>query len=239
MKDRTARHRLISVEGRIGSVDGRGSPSKGTIALVSDQARFRGAVIFPSDKAFFEYDVSLAKHITPRRARRLLGVSRIYSELSDDFDESWMTAACRESTVVTNRANWTRHTAGLDIVLPSDRTKQRAEVTIENVLLCGVSGGGDGGRTLLASPKTLIPGSEQIPVGVLDGAEALRSLDMVRCPNIIVLLERSEYDDAVKDQLTRLNSVRNDDRLPVPSDIPKDMPGGIDMVMFAFATKQT
>ena len=239
MKDRAGRHRLISVEGRIVSVDGGGNRSKGTIALVSDQARFRGVLIFLSDKAFFEYDVSLAKHVTPRKARKLLGVARVYSELSDDFEESWMIAPFRESAVVTNRAKWARQTAGLNIVLPGDSKTEQAEEGVENLLLCGIPGTANGGRTLLVSPKTPLPESEQIPVAVLDGAEALRSLDLVLCPNIVVLLEQSEYDEAVHEQLARLNSVRNDDRLAVPSDIPKNIPGGMDMAMFAFSPTET
>jgi hypothetical protein len=238
MKDRSARHRSISVEGRIGSVEGRRNSLQGTIALVSEQARFRGALILPSDKAFFEYNVSLAKHVTPRRARKLLGVSRIYSELSEEYEESWMVAPFRESAVVTNRARWTRQITGLNIVLQGDRKKGSLEEEIKTLLLCGAPGAMDGDRTLLASPNTVIPGSEQIPVAVLDGAEALRSLDLLSCPNIVVLLEQSEYDEAVQDQLARLNSARDDDRLPQPADIPKKMPGGIELTMFAIAVPE-
>lgn len=237
MKDRAARFRSISVEGRVGAIDSHRNAAKGTIALVSDQARFRGALILPSRKAFFEYDVSLTRHATPRKARKLLGVSRIFSELSNDFEESWMIAPFRESAVVTNRARWTRLTADLQIVLAGDPKKGRLAEEMEKILLCGMPSATNGGRTLLVSPKTPIPESIHIPVGVLDGAEALRSLDLVLCPNIVVLLEQSEYEKDVQDQLAGLNSVRNDDG-PEPTDIPREIPGGIDVAMFAFSTAE-
>lgn len=235
MKDRTAQHKLISVEGRIGSIDGRGRPNKGTIALVSTNPRFHGATIFPSAKAFFEYDVSLTRHATARQARKLLGISRIYSTLSDDFDDAWMSSASRESAIVTNKARWARETEGLNVVSTS-ALREEIEASVLDLLVCGAPGIGDEVRTLLASPMTIMPESNQIPVGVLDGAEALRSFDLVHCPNILVLLEQSEYDEEVHDQLTRLNSARNNESLPDLTDIPKDIPSGIDMIMFALNT---
>jgi hypothetical protein len=224
-----------SVEGRVGSFDTEGDSVRRQIALVSDQARLQGATLSVAPKRFFEYDVALGKHNSPSKARRLGGISQFFAGISDDFEDSWIRALSSESVIVTNRAGWARQTADLNLTIAGKTGEVTTSVEISELLMCGAPDTAAGVRTVLVSPKTAFPESKVTPVGVLDGVEALESWELVQTPNQIILLEQSEYDEAARDEITRLAGIRDDGKLPVPTDMPPEVPGGMDMMMFAFA----
>lgn len=231
MKENAKSSKLVSIEGRLEGQPG-GALAR-SIAIQSERARFRGLTITPFPKAFFKYDVAMERHLSVRKARKLLGVGKAFSELSNDFDDAWMREQSIEASLVTNRAAWERRVSGLSLTFPSDEPDE-IDLPMADFLMY-TSSGSDAGRVLLLSPRGEIVDGQQPPVAVLDGPDALRAWDAIRSPNAVILLQRSEYDEECADRIARLVSARNDDGLDPPSDIPDALPGGMEMIMFAIS----
>jgi hypothetical protein len=237
MEDPKRRFRLMSIEGKVGPWDKGGDSLRRQIALVSDQARLQGVTLSVAPKRFFEYDISVARHSSPRQARRLAGSAAFFSNVCNEFEDSWLAAPTPESVVVTNRARWARQIEELNVT--AARTGEAStRLEISRLLMCGTPELMGGVRTVLLSPKSEFPESKSIPVGVLDGAEALRSWELVHAPNLLVLLEQAEYAQGARDDLAQLAGARDDSKLPIPEHMPDETPGGIDLMMFALSNSQ-
>jgi hypothetical protein len=227
MKDQ--RGRYVSVEG---ALQGERGALERPIGLRSEVRSFRGAIITPGPKAFFRYDVSREPHLTVRRARRLLGAAKVFGLLSEEFENAWMTAPTHEAAVVTNRALWSRRCEALGLFV-LEGAEKHPPISLPELLMCKPPPDTADARTLLLSSRGATHATTAIPVGILDGSEALRTWEELACPNLVVLLDQAEYDPGSQDILSRLAAAREDELLPLPEQLPEVCPGGIAMTLFA------
>lgn len=227
-------YRALTVEGGLGPAVKIGGSHLRKIRIISDTRRLQGLTLEISAKSFFKYDISLNPHTPARHARRLQGVGKFYADVSPNFEPAWLTFWSPESVVVTNQADWSRQLTGLNAVVKSAEGAH-VDVSVQDLLMPASVGTSERLRTVLTSPRTAMRSLRGVPVAILDGAEALRSWELISisASNLVVLLDRSEYDPQAQDTLTQLASYRNDQLMPIPEGIPNSLPGGIEMTMFA------
>ena len=91
------------------------------------------------------------------------------------------------------------------------------------------------GKTLLASPGAEIQITPRVPVAILDGPEAVRIGQKVDADTVVMLIEYSEYDETVAQEITGMVAIRDDD--VVPDEIPDRLPPGIEVSVFGWRRK--
>jgi hypothetical protein len=233
MRDAKSRLKVISVPAILESIsDGGGTTIFRGMKLRSDVKRLTGVSIQVSNKSYFKYDISVVEHAGTRQAKKLLGAAAFFGGVSSDYEDAWMLARSSESAVVTNQAAWKREIADFKLIVEG---AENSSYEVANLLMSSSFGSGALARTIILSPKNILPASERIPLAILDGAEALKSWEIVHSANILVLLDQGEYDEGVHGLLMQLAAARDDENFPDREGFPNQLPPGIDMMSFALS----
>lgn len=184
---------------------------------------------------FGDYQISLTPYLSGRRERKLAGISQFYGKTFTAFNPSWMLIRNQECIVVTNRAAWERETGGIHVSV-KDGLRRPVVFPLVDLLMAGLLDSDQQPRIGLVSPKTEITGRTGTPVTILDGPEALKSLEKITTSNVIILLDRCEYNESVEAVLAGLASLRSDEPL-TDADLPgSEIPAGTEMAIFAINT---
>lgn len=160
---------------------------------------------------------------------RLGRITKFFKDLKSPRITFPMVAFEKEYLIVANKTDWKRQIADIriapiggshvyplpEILMPCERD----EVNCPGFLI---------------SSRGTSPHIEGVPLAILDGPDSLKAWEKIPAPNIIVLLDRIEYDQNSQGILGLLASARDDRRLPAIEGFPDTLPDGIELSMFAF-----
>lgn len=192
--------------------------------------RFREASQVFFERHFSECRISLTPFLSGPEEEILGKVKSFYSTIASEFSDTWVSSWSSDCLLVTNMAGWKREVEGL-FVADDDNDENR--ILLSDAVMWWLNDEIHEPRVRLSSPKSIPPNSNEIPLAILDGPDALRSREMVWSQNTIVLLDQTEYDESSQNLLAQLLSIRNDDLLPLPEGVPDTLPYNTEMLMFA------
>jgi len=155
-----------------------------------------------------------------------------YRSVTGEVSDLWISSWTSECLLVTNRAGWKRENEGLLAAVATGDNP----IALSDALMWWLKDGVHAPRVCLSSPKSVPINSHEIPLAILDGPDALRSMELVYSQNILILLDQTEYDEGVENLLAQPLSVRNDELLPFPEGVAETLPSSIEMTMFALDT---
>lgn len=197
------------------------------VRITSQNKRFKDSTLCLLEGNLKKYALSLIPHPSHQK-KKLAAMFRFYKNLVPNMDSAAMLPIFNECMIVTNRAGWKREIEGISV-----SAGKKSRLPLADLLMLSEQYTIPHSGILLASPKSANVRAENVPLAILDGPEPLRSWEMVRTSNIIVMLDQTEYDESSQNILATLSNARSDQRLPIPKGIAPSPPSGIEIMMFA------
>lgn len=222
----------VQVEGKLGALHKKAGKLSRELIVTSKKKRFKNSIFYIIENNPHCYPLTL----TPQR-KKFDEILTFFKIILPELKPDAILSIFNECLIVTNQTAWKRNIQGVLAVASQYELLFQAS---DLELLLMPSSKDEGSQLgVLISPQR--PGKiigENIPLAILDGPEALKSWDVLRSHNVIILIAQSEYDENSKGILANLTNVRDDSLLPMPESIPVQPPLGIEMMMFALESPE-
>lgn len=215
-----------------GIVSGRkwGRQSAIWIEVLSKVERLSNAkhAIFESE--FSNYEISLIPHLSHQQEGRLIDAFQFYEKVTGGSRASLLSANS-QCLLVTNRSAWGAQAKDTSVIF--DPYGKSRIYQLEDLLMPATEEKAAYAGILVSSQKSEVLTNANTPLSILDGPEALRAWEFIKSPNLIVLLDQTEYEEDAGDMLALLSSSRTEKAINVPERIPDSPPPGIEMMIYA------
>lgn len=205
------------------------------IALQSRRRGAQGVKHYVSLAHFREYTFTTERPPSRTQSAVYEENAKWFAGLLPDFNRNWLWSDDPECLLVTNKAGFLREIS--DLFLSSAERQWHGLI---DLLGRTEAKAGSCGKMLLATGRSALHEvSNNCPVTILDGLEALRLCEHVRSPNIFILLDRAEYLDEANNMALQLSNSRDDDLLPAGPDPGTCLPGGVEAAIFALPVQES
>lgn len=178
--------------------------------------------------SFLKYSCRLTPFPSAQRMGRLDRVGKFLDGLLRRFDRRWLLSAMSCCMVVTSAASWRREVCGITL-----RQSRTGAIPLQDLLMAQSADPSGQCRIVLEQPGGASAAPERLPLVVLDGPRAFRSLRSHPSFKAVTLLEHSEYDEEVAGDLASLTSLRNEEMWSPIRVSEQPPPAGIDVLFFA------
>jgi len=213
------------VEGVLKEVVRYGTEMFRKIQIINGGRRYENLTIIVKNCGFKDYKISLKPHYGGRLINALSELSVFFSKMVPEFNEDFLLISEPESMVITNRAAW--HRENEDIVLVPPVSNVQASYNMAELLMISHH------RTILMSPKTRDIDNFSPPLAILDGLDSMRSWEMSKARNMIIMLDRVEYDEEAENLLHDFSNYSIE--MPtIFNDVPRIFPQGIEAGFYVF-----
>jgi hypothetical protein len=194
--------------------------------------RNAGGRWFVCKHTFSSYGCSLTPYPSRQREARLQGAADFFRDTHPVFDERWLLSNATDCTILTNLSRWDQELNSLQARV-TDHSGVSTEYALSDLILSGRPQDTSQARILLQSPRVGLIQSAQLPVAILNGPKALIRWEEVKSRNLLVLLDRTEFEEDSRQLLFLLSSARDDSMCPVPEGVPRKLPPGVELMLFA------
>ncbi len=217
------------VEGVLKGVVSYGTEMFRKIQIITGGRRYENLTISIKSCGFEDYKISLKPHFRRGLRDTLPELSDFFSKTILGFKEDFLLTSEPESMVVTNRAAWYRENEDIVLVLPESNVQ--ASYNMAELLMISHQ------RTILLSPKTRDIDNFSPPLAILDGLDPMRSWQMSKARNKIILLDRVEYEEEAENMLRTFSNYS----VEMPglfNGVPRVFPQGIEAGFYVFSEQR-
>lgn len=186
-----------------------------------------------SKKSALNYGITLGA-ITAKADAQLLSLSKIVSSLMEGFKDSWLRTPASECLVLTEKEGFVADLEGLSI-----NVRNGISEPFSAMLSLTDATGHMHGKTRLASPRLALVPDTGHDIVVLDGSAALQRILETTAKSVIVILDRTEYDEEVEQLITRFMGYRRDEFIQPPASGVRFPPEQIEIIVFGLHKSQT
>lgn len=153
---------------------------------------------------FHEYRFTVDEPPSLPRQASFAAVGKSIGLLVENLNPKWIWADGAEGLLVTNIASFESSVAGLSISIDG-----QVPITMSEFLCLGRNKEQTHAKLRIDHPRGTIGGS--FPLAILDGAKAFSMHEhLASVSNMLVILDRSEYQEGINDSLLGLRSISLD-----------------------------
>jgi hypothetical protein len=165
---------------------------------------------------FDDYRFTEEKPPTITRSASLDAVEQTLRSLVNNLNPKWIWADGAEGLLVTSVATFDSEIAGISLSID-----EQTPITISDLLCLGRNKGQNHAKLRIDHPRGTLTGN--FPLVILDGPQAFMVHEhLAEVTNMIVILDRSEYQEGIHDAVLALRSISSDVQ---NTDFMDSMPG--------------
>jgi|GEM_PF-5491949 len=222
--------RRINVEGLVSGLKSEGGQIAIWIELLTKGERLSNIKHGIFESKFSDYEISLIPHLSHQQEGKLIDAFQFYEKVTGGSRASLLSANS-QCLLVTNRSAWGAQIKDTSVIF--DPYGKSRIYQLEDLLMPATEKKAAHAGILVSSQKSEVLANANTPLSILDGPEALRAWELIKSPNLIVLLDQTEYEEDAGDMLALLSSSRTEKAINVPERIPDSPPPGIEMMIYA------
>lgn len=176
---------------------------------------------------FDDYRFTEERPPTVTRAASFDAAARSLQYLVENFNPKWIWADGAEGLVVTNVTSFESSLAGISVSIEG-----RIPIALSDLLCLERNKVQNHAKLRIDHPKGELSGS--FPIVILDGAKAFMVHEhLTEVSNMLVILDRSEYQEGIHDTVLGLRSISGDDKnANYISDMPDKLAPGIELAAY-------
>jgi hypothetical protein len=162
----------------------------------------------------------------PKAASMEAAVQSIGS-LVENLDPTWIWADGAEGLLITSVAHFESAIVGLSLSIDG-----QAPIAMYDILCSGRNKGQSHAKLRIDHPRGSLSGG--FPLAILDGANAFFAHEhLARVSNMLVILDRSEYQEGIHNSVLELKSISCDAEFGLcHGDLPDNFPPGVEVAGF-------
>lgn len=157
-----------------------------------------------SKNSFDEYHFTEEKQPTAPRSASFEAAAQSLSYLVENLNQKWIWADGAEGLLVTNVGTFESAIAGISLSIEGHNS-----ITLSDLLCLERNKIQSHAKLRIDHPKGAISGN--FPIVILDGARAFMVHEHLTAgSNMLVILDRSEYQEGIHDEVMQLRSISSD-----------------------------
>lgn len=170
-----------------------------------DRGIVRGKTIIPenADNYLITQYSQASQRMTSRRTKHI----GFYRGVVGKLDSLWLASNTVECMIVTKRSSWQKENRSLEVAC-AGRRAERIWHPLPELLMA--KSDVSGAKVIIRSPGTMESPGNEAKLAILDGPDALLSMDYIQADKFIVLLDRGEYQEGVRGILAGLADRRDE-----------------------------
>lgn len=174
---------------------------------------------------FDDYRFTVEKPPTVSKAASFETAQRALESLVANLSPKWIWADGAEGLLVTSVTKFDNSIAGLSLSIDGK------SVAVSDMLCLGRNKGHIHAKLRVDHPRGSLEGD--FPLAILDGPNAFMAHEHIGLvPNILVILDRSEYQEGIHDRVLELRSISQDIKPDFMRFIPKKFVAGIELAAY-------
>jgi hypothetical protein len=178
-----------------------------------------------SRKFFANYRFTEDEPPTIPKAASMEAAVQSIGSLVENLDPKWIWADGAEGLLITSVAHFESAIAGLSLSIDG-----QAPIAMYDILCSGRNKGKSHAKFRIDHPRGTLSGG--FPLAILDGANAFFAHEhLARVSNMLVILDRSEYQEGIHNSVLELKSISCDaEPWYCQDDLPDNFPPGVEVV---------
>lgn len=176
---------------------------------------------------FDDYRFTEEKPATAPRSASFDAAAQSLSYLVENLNPKWIWADGAEGLLVTNVATFESTIAELSLSIEG-----KNPIAMSDLLCLERNKIQSHAKLRIDHPKGVISGN--FPIVILDGAKAFMVHEhLIAAPNMLVILDRSEYQEGIHDEVMRLRSISSDyQNADFKSVMPSTLTPGVELAAY-------
>lgn len=215
-------------QGKILRVEKRGSADFILLEISkAPRPKERGTILHINQRYFESYRFTEEAPPTKPKTAILNAAMQALAPLAESMNPKWIWADGAEGLLVTSVTTFENSIEGLSLSID-----EQSPIAISDLLCSARNTDQSHSKLRIEPPRGALAGD--FPVAILDGPNAFQVYEhLAKVPNLLILLDRSEYQQDMHDQLLSLRSISCDSyNENLHETIPSTFPAGVEVAAY-------